>query len=515
MKLKELWAKETQWAIGSGLLIGFITHMYMLTNNFPSWDSVVSSNTMTRDYTYIGRPLYFVFDKISSTYLLPSVNGFLSLLYITLAVACLVHLFQIHNKILIVMLAAINVTFPVVTANFAYFFCSDIYMLSYLFSILAIYLASKYRWGFLAGSVILAVSLSLYQTYISTAAFTAILLILYDILQRDAKPVWIQTAKYAGTLLIGFVLYKIILTVAIHVRGIELSDYQGTNGLNHLSISTMILQIPSTYRNFIQELLYGSEFAQNKGKMFCVGILLLISIVLYLRLFIKAKKYRKITLCLLAIGCISVIPIICNAANLISNEVEYHMVMKMPYVFILMIPVLLLSIYLYSTAERETKSKWMQLLRIAIIVATFLVIYNNYLIANVAYLNMQLRYEKALSLCNRIVDRIETTEGYYKGMPVYVCEEVTGEDVFDSNTSITDRYVDDITGANGDNILTHDSHYTHMMLEHLGFTILGPTQEQRETINASPEFQMMQVWPDESSVKMIDGVIVVKIYNGY
>ena len=64
MKLKAFWTRETQWAIGSSLLIGFITHMYILTNNFPSWDSLVSMYTPSRDYTYLGRPLYFLFDKI-------------------------------------------------------------------------------------------------------------------------------------------------------------------------------------------------------------------------------------------------------------------------------------------------------------------------------------------------------------------------------------------------------------------------------------------------------------------
>lgn len=515
MRLKEHLTKEMQWTIGSGLLIGFITHMYMLTNNFPSWDSLVSMYTPSRDYTYLGRPLYSLFEKLSSSYLLPSVNGFLSLLYITLAVACLVQLFEIHNKMLIVILAAVNVTFPVVTANFAYFFCSDVYMLAYFFSILAIYLTAKYRWGFLAGGLILSLSLGIYQTYISTAAITAVCLILFDILKRDAKYVWIQTTKYMGTLSIGFILYKILLAIALHIREMELNAYQGINDLNHLSIKTMILQIPNTYKNFIKELIHGSEFAQNKGKMFCVVILLFVAFILYLRMFIKEKKYSQITLCLLAVGCMLVIPLICNAGNLISTDVLYHMVMKMPYVFVSMIPILVLSIYLELMTEEHVRSKRIQLIKIAVLVATCFVVYNNYLIANVAYLNMQLRYEKALSLCNRIVDRIETTEGYYKGMPIYIYKEENTEGIYDENTSITDIFVDDISGANGDVILTTESHFTDMMREHLGFIIKRASAEQIETIQSSSEFEDMEVWPSSTSVKIINDVVVIKIYKGY
>lgn len=75
--------------------------------------------------------------------------------------------------------------------------------------------------------------------------------------------------------------------------------------------------------------------------------------------------------------------------------------------------------------------------------------------------------------------------------------------------------MDDITGANGDVILTHNYHYSRMISEHLGIAIISPSSEQIDNILNSVEFEEMEVWPSASSVKIINDVMVVKLYNGY
>ena len=99
--------------------------------------------------------------------------------------------------------------------------------------------------------------------------------------------------------------------------------------------------------------------------------------------------------------------------------------------------------------------------------------------------------------------------------PICLYEVKCPEDEIDKNTSMTDIFVDDIGGTNGDVILCSASHYWYMMIQHLGCVTSGITAEKKASIEQTCAFQNMDVWPALSSVQIIDDVVVVKIYGNY
>ena len=93
---KMILSKETKVAFISAMIIGFIAHFYILTNDYGCWDDFVSL-AGTTDYTFLGRPLTQFFGLFSTPYSLPAVNGTLALLFVSVTVVMIVDLFDIKK----------------------------------------------------------------------------------------------------------------------------------------------------------------------------------------------------------------------------------------------------------------------------------------------------------------------------------------------------------------------------------------------------------------------------------
>ena len=89
-------------AFTSTLVIGLVTHAYKFLNTLPNHDSVYNYYT---DQNVVGSGRWFltIACGFSSYFDLPWINGFLALIYIALTMAIITQLFQIKNRIVIVL----------------------------------------------------------------------------------------------------------------------------------------------------------------------------------------------------------------------------------------------------------------------------------------------------------------------------------------------------------------------------------------------------------------------------
>jgi hypothetical protein len=113
-----------------------------------------------------------------------------------------------------------------------------------------------------------------------------------------------------------------------------------------------------------------------------------------------------------------------------------------------------------------------------------------------------------------MVTRIEEMEGWTPSQPVYI---VNGRGLLNSNLSATQDYfqelgstlwvgTDDYEWGTSSQMYLYIYRYFNLLLE-------LPTDEQCEAILASDEYAEMDVFPAESSIRVIDGVVVVKMDN--
>lgn len=134
-------------AFFSALIIGIVTHMYMLTNKIPNPDD--TRHMFGMGVTIAGGRFGLAFLEhkwlgldvsILATYSMPWLNGLLAISLIGAAVALIVQIFQIHRPAICVLVSFIMVVYPTVTGTLHYMFTAPSYFLSLFCSVFAVYL---------------------------------------------------------------------------------------------------------------------------------------------------------------------------------------------------------------------------------------------------------------------------------------------------------------------------------------------------------------------------------------
>ena len=108
-------------------------------------------------------------------------------------------------------------------------FTASAYCLAIFLAVLAVAMAKKgWRWA-VAGSLLLALSMGIYQAYAAVAVALSVLLILKQCLSHRAqcKETAVLGVRLLAFLAVGAVAYYVILQVFLKVKGLELLEYLG------------------------------------------------------------------------------------------------------------------------------------------------------------------------------------------------------------------------------------------------------------------------------------------------
>ena len=203
--------KEYALPFMSAVLVGFLTHMFLFTNKLPNADAMTSFY-FDQNMVTSGRWFLTVVCGISSYYDLNWVIGFLSIFYMAVTAVFVSEFFEVKTLTVRVCIGAFLVTFPALTATFAYLYTADGYMLAFLLAVLAAYLTKKFKWGFVAGAVCLTLSIGSYQAYLAAT----VLLCLFDMIKmclmnESIQKIWARGWRYFVMGATGGVLYYVIL----------------------------------------------------------------------------------------------------------------------------------------------------------------------------------------------------------------------------------------------------------------------------------------------------------------
>lgn len=211
------------------------------------------------------------------------------------------------------------------------------------------------------------------------------------------------------------------------------------------------------------------------------------------------KKFRFWSLLVLtAVG----LPIATNIILIITPNVTYHLLMRYQWVLYLILPISFISRY---GRKEDATASWGVLLAAVVLVGNFAVT------DNIAYSNLQKRYEKTYAYCVRLLDRIEQTPGYYQGIPIAMIG-VVGDESYPL-TDITDDVTSNMIGMNGDVLLYTGDNYKSFIKHYLGAELNILPTEVMEEIYYSEEYRAMDSFPGENSTKVVDGILYVKTEN--
>src|SRR5699024_10811619 len=105
----------------STFILGFLVHTFVFTNRLPSWDGLRNFYSPEQMDTS-GRFFLTYAHGISSYFELPWLNGVLSIIYLAIIMLMIIELFNIKSNLTKILISAVVVTLPTVTATFAYMY---------------------------------------------------------------------------------------------------------------------------------------------------------------------------------------------------------------------------------------------------------------------------------------------------------------------------------------------------------------------------------------------------------
>jgi hypothetical protein len=198
------------------------------------------------------------------------------------------------------------------------------------------------------------------------------------------------------------------------------------------------------------------------------------------------------------------LPFVTNIILLISPLVNYHLLMRYQWVLYA-----IGAVALVSGGSPGTKQgawlEWAALLSAGVLVFCYSVT------DNIAYSNLQKRYEKTYAYCVRLLDRIEQTEGYYPGIPIAMIG-VVGDEQFPP-TDITLPVTSNMIGMNGDILLYRGDNYRIFVQHYLGATLNILPAEAMTDMYEHEEYVAMDSFPGPDSIRIIDGIMYIKTEN--
>lgn len=136
-----------------------------------------------------------------------------------------------------------------------------------------------------------------------------------------------------------------------------------------------------------------------------------------------------------------------------------------------------------------------------------------YIADNTSYAALKLTYNQAYSSTMRVMDRIETTQGYIKNMPI-----LFGGIIGNNNYPRTSSLYGFTIGSIVNNTAFHGPYggamgtWSKFLKVFYGLDVNLCTAEEYYKIVTSEEYkENMECFPAESSVKIINGIVVVKL----
>ncbi|MDE5746914.1 MAG: glucosyltransferase domain-containing protein [Acetatifactor sp.] len=493
--------REWKLAFFSSFLLGILIHMPIMLRDIPNHDGLAS---MYFDQNMItsGRWFLTVACGISSYYTLPWLIGLLAMLYLGITSALLTEFLEVRQSWAVVLIGGLLVAFPSLASTFAYVFTMDGYMLAVLLAVLAVLLTKKYRLGFLPGALCLACSLGIYQSYLPFA----VLLCLYGVFMIAASEGELQEKgkkilRYVYMGGIGMAAYYGILRLLLLIQGKELASYQGIDGMGSAPWARIGSTVAQMYRDFLAFTLKGNVFVNNLfswGAMIVLGVS---SAVVLVCLCLKKKWWKSVwffvIIAVTAVG----LPIAMNLILIISPDVTYHLLMRYQWVLLPVCMVAAVSKY----SEKMPWAAWLGL------VCGLVLLFNYGVTDQIAYSNLEKKYEKTYAYCVRLLDRIEQTPGYYQGIPIAMIG-VVGDHSYPV-TDLTEDVTAGMIGIGGDSLLYTGANYQAFIQNYLGATLNILPPKAMEEMYYSEAYREMESFPGADSIRIIDGVLYIKTEN--
>ena len=510
-KIRKHWSKFDSFVFCTTFIITLLVHLYMFTHKFLNHDDVHGLYSDCAFGLSSGRWFLQTVAGWTGDFSSAWLNGLIGALFLSLAVVFIIRLLHIHHHLSALLLAICMAAFPVLASTYSYMFCAPQYLFALACSVLGAYLIRRETYlSMFIGVIALAFSMGCYQSYICFAVMLLVVCVILDLLENRFKGDWkrpfLTGLKYCGALAAGVVLYFLILKYRLWQTGTQLTDYHGMSSMGQLTPSVLLTRIGNAYSGFF-------TFFTNESQLFSESFPTLILIMAVALMFViigcilKHRIYRHPLTLILLLLLIGIFPLASSLMFIMADAEFVHTVMYYPMVGLLLLPIIVLDRITVSYGQAPADvwfGRGKLLLVTVLFIVQLLLSHQCILVTNKAYFCMDMTYENAYAYFVKLTTKIEMMEDYESSIPVTLIGYAT-QDTYVPEMELTGV----LTGNAALNMYSWDRFLTYF----LGDYFPTVSAEVRSELQQTPEFAEMPVYPQDGSIREIDGIIVVKVSN--
>ena len=514
--MKDLLKEQKQrllLCLGSVFFWGLLAHAYGFLRCNLSHDALNAFVATPREEIWkveLGRFLVPVYRAVfRGPVTLPWLTGLLGLLWTAAALVLLTGIFRMESRVLVFLTAGIlttNITCIAQVATYLYEY--DCNALALLLSVAAVYL--WYRGGvvrFLAGSLCLTASMGLYQAYFAVAVTLMVWKSVMDLLdENDVRQVVLRGLKGIGLLLVGGILYLLATKLVSAATGTQLQDrVNALNGSGGNPVLFYLGLVMPAMKHLLTKLLHP---AYQPPLAVFAAIVTVASVAAAIRVFwVKRYRFGRITLILLLVA---LTPFAMTCVYFLAKGKDAHdltvYALWFFYVFVLL--------FAFRLCGKDLlPGRMSRGLRAAACILVAVLLWQNVVLANTAYVKKEKEAEADLSMMTRVVCMLEDREDFVPGQtPVTFIGVPKGR----PGLYGMDR-VGAIIGLGGHSVFSTDTSqpYYNAYRAYFDYVLRYPmafcTDVIHYRLKEDPRVQALPAYPQEGYIAMIDGVLVIKM----
>lgn len=336
---------------------------------------------------------------------------------------------------------------------------------------------------------------------------TTFILMLYK--GEEVKKLTSYFVKSICTIIIGAVVYYLGVIISVNVRHLEMSDY---NGAGSITVGTIIGGIPTAFGKmtyYFKKYFFDTMFRWNRlqeqwpFRIALFGIIIAVLVVGLVKTFKKNKVYG-----VLYIICCMLLPIAANVVIFIAPDCYLSIQMTGGLAFF--IPMCM--VICFEIQKSDIDYKWAKGVLIAL---CCIVIYGNYISTQIDQEACREGRIGTVTIAREILDiLIELGYADNGGSVCFVGTPVSNERfMYTEQFYLANNLMQ--FGDWGTSPSAHTQTWGAIYREYLGYYVRPCSEEEYEAITARDDVAAMPMFPRSGSVKMVDGITVVKVSNNY
>ncbi len=415
--IKISYNKEKLFIFTLTFLTSIIVHFQLYALMITGPDTLINSMYHQADIweTMLLRfGLYFV-QLIKGNIVSPVLVTLISSAILSGTVIVVIDLFKIKNKYFKYIIALVFAVAPNISATLTFFYCSDAYILGLFLATLAVYLVNKHEKSkvvIVISGLLLAISMGMYQTYLSVSMVLCVATLIIDLLHNsDIKHILKKIVRYILMGIIGLVLFYVLSHLTLKIRNLPISNYSGANKIGLETLKEFPHLVPQSYKSFFSYF-FNDNIIPNtiwKTNIFYT-IIFVVALISTVTIFINEKIYKNISNTIILILLIAILPMCFGIIEIIAPDVDIHILMACSMIYIFPI--------FFKILEMIPKHIIGNIIKYIVMFCSLSIVWIYVWQDNASYIAIRSMQNQAISTTTRLVTRIEELDGYTPQTPV-------------------------------------------------------------------------------------------------